>query len=126
MSVRGEPQRAMIRAVVDAFGERADELVFIGGCVLALYAGDSVAPLRPTTDVDCLSGMRPWSRQEAMLAELCHKRLLVPDNAMQFRYRIEGMSFDVDVLSPDGANVPASPWFRRTMGGWMGVSHPSG
>ena len=119
MSVRGDAQRAMIGAVVDAFGDRADDLVFIGGCVLSLYRGPSKAALRPTTDVDCLSGTQPWSRQEAMLAELCQRRRLAPDPTMQFRYRIEGTGFDVDrdaTVSPrHEARGLRRPWPRRAL-----------
>ena len=46
--MRGEAHRAAIRAVLDAFGDDARHFVFVGGCVLGLYARAEGAPLRAT------------------------------------------------------------------------------
>jgi len=46
--VRGDDPRAAIRAVLDVFGDDAKHFVFIGGCVLGLYARANGAPLRAT------------------------------------------------------------------------------
>jgi hypothetical protein len=114
VSLRGEDQRAAIRAVLDAFGEDARGFVFIGGCALGLYARATGAPLRATKDVDCISTVSPWVLQEKRLADMCSRGLLRPDPDLQCRYRIQGTELDVDVLSPDGFNVGAvNPWFAR-------------
>jgi predicted nucleotidyltransferase len=110
-----------IRAVVAAFGEHAEHFVFVGGCVLGLYARAEGAPLRMTEDVDCISSLSPWVRQEKILAELCQAGVIEPDESLQCRYRIgatvvvdEGATVVVDVLSPEGANVGGvNPWFAR-------------
>jgi hypothetical protein len=110
---RGQKHRADICAVLDAFGDSAEDLVFLGGCVVALYARSTGAPLRTTADVDCLSRRKPWSAQEKILGELCTRRVLIPDPKLQCRYRIRGTGIDVDILSPDGLNVPRNPWLER-------------
>jgi predicted nucleotidyltransferase len=103
-----------MRAVIDAFGEEARHFVFVGGCVLGLYARLEGAPLRATADVDCISTRSPWVLQEKLLAELCMRGVLRPDPEVQCRYRITGTEIDVDVLSPQGFNVGGvNPWFER-------------
>jgi predicted nucleotidyltransferase len=114
MSVRGEAHRAAIRVVVRTFGAGAGHFVFVGGCVLGLYARPVGAALRVTKDVDCISTVLPWSRQEQLLAEMCSREVLVPDIDLQCRYHIVGSDVAVDVLSPDGLNVGGvNPWFSR-------------
>ena len=76
--VRGQKHRADIRAVLVVFGDEAKHFVFLGGCVLALYARPDGAPLRTTADVDCLSKVKPWSLQEKILADLCTRGILTP------------------------------------------------
>jgi predicted nucleotidyltransferase len=114
MLLRGEDQRAAIRAVLDAFGDDALGFVFVGGCTLGLYARATGAPLRATKDVDCISTVSPWVLQEKKLANMCSEGRLVPDAHLQCRYRIKGTDVDVDILFPDGFNVGGvNPWFAR-------------
>ena len=111
---RGEAHVQAILRVVAVFGADADHFVFVGGCVLGLYARSIGAPLRVTTDVDCISTVKPWIVQEHRLAELCTRGVLVPDPSIQCRYRIVGTEIDMDIMSPDGFNVGGvNPWFRR-------------
>jgi hypothetical protein len=105
MPVRGEQHRVAIRTVLDAFGADAQHLVFVGGCVLGLYARPEGAPLRATKDVDCISTRTPWVLQQKQLADLCTRGVLSPDRDLACRYHIQGTGVDVDVLSPQGFNV---------------------
>ncbi len=112
--MRGEEHRAAIVAVLDAFGGDSRHFVFVGGCVLGLYARPAGAPLRATKDVDCISMMSPWVLQEKALAAMCARGVLSPDAKVQCRYRIRAAGVDVDVLSPQGFNVgEVNPWFER-------------
>lgn len=116
MSVRGQALRDAIRTVVDVFGTDSDAFVFVGACVLGLYARPHGPALRATKDVDCVSTIKPWVLQEKRLADLCSRGILAPDRGVQCRYRIVGMDLDVDVLSPEGMNVGGvNPWFRRAV-----------
>jgi hypothetical protein len=114
MVVRGQERRAAIREVLDVFGEGATHFVLVGGCALGLYARAEGAPLRITKDVDFVSRLTPWVLQEKMLADLCQRRVLVPDRDLQCRYHVRGTEIDVDVLSPDGFNIGgANRWLKR-------------
>lgn len=114
MSLRGEQHRAAIRAVLAVFGDEARHFVFIGGCVLGLYARSKGAPLRATKDVDCVSTLTPWVLQEKILADLCSSGRLAPDVNLQCRYRIRGTDLDVDVISPQGMNIGGgNRWLDR-------------
>jgi predicted nucleotidyltransferase len=112
--MRGQALRDAIRAVINTFGAESDAFVFVGACVLGLYARPEGPPLRATKDVDCISTVIPWVLQEKRLANLCSRGVLSPDREVQCRYRITGTDVDVDVLSPEGMNVgAANPWFGR-------------
>ncbi len=114
MSLRGSKHRQDIQTVLSAFGDEANDFVFLGGCAMALYARESGAPLRTTTDVDCLSRRTPWALQDKALADLCARRVIKPDKDLICRYRICGTEIDVDVISPDGINVGGgNHWLRR-------------
>jgi hypothetical protein len=63
MSMRNAAHLRAIQAVLAAFGEHAEHFVFVGGCVLGLYARPEGGPLRMTEDVDCISALVPWSFQ---------------------------------------------------------------
>ena len=43
-----------IKAVCNALGKLAEEVVFVGGATAALYADRPVGEVRPTDDVDIL------------------------------------------------------------------------
>jgi predicted nucleotidyltransferase len=114
--MRGEAHVRAIRAVVAAFGEQAEHFVFVGGCVLGLYARAEGPPLRLTEDVDCISSLSPWGLQAKILADLCQAGVIDPDEALMCRYRIVGAAVVVDVLSPEGFNVGGvNPWFARAV-----------
>jgi predicted nucleotidyltransferase len=94
-------------------GEVRDKLVFLGGCVLGLYAAPKGSPLRVTDDVDCLSTVQPWALQLDLLARLCRDGVLTPDLKHAQRYRVRDTGLVIDVMSPDGMNVPRDTWLRR-------------
>jgi hypothetical protein len=105
--------RAAIRLVADTFGLAVEHFVFVGSCVIGLYARPEGGPFRRTSDVDCISTLLPWTLQEKILADLCSSGTLSPDTDLQCRYRIARTEMIVDVMSPDGFNVGGvNPWFR--------------
>lgn len=102
-----------MRETLETLDEVRNELVFLGGNVLALYAGASGSPLRVTEDVDCFSILQPWILQAKMLARLCSEGTLEPDQQQPQRYRVRRSGLVIDVISPDGMNVPGDKWLRR-------------
>ena len=114
MSLRGEAHRRAIRAVLAVFGEDAAHFVFVGGCALGLHARPTGPALRVTKDVDCISTLSPWTRQQSVLAGMCSRGVRNPDIELACRYHVVGTDVMVDVLSPDGFNVGGvNPWFAR-------------
>jgi hypothetical protein len=112
--VRGEAQLEAIKTVLEVFAENRDELVIIGGCALPVFARPQGGPLRTTDDVDCLSTVLPWTRQQQVLARLCTEGRLVPDLQRQFRYGVAGTNLLVDILSPEGLNIGGgNKWLRE-------------
>lgn len=86
MSLRGEAHRSAIRAVLAVFGDDAAHFVFVGGCALGLYARPAGPALRVTKDVDCISTLSPWTRQQSVLAGMCSRGVLNPDTELACRY----------------------------------------
>ena len=109
--MRGEALREAIRVVVDTFGSDAQHFVFLGSCVLGLYARPVGAPFRATKDVDCISDRKPWAVQQGILNDMVARKTLEPDPAVACRYAIHGTDVQVDVLSPEGMNVPTTAFF---------------
>ncbi len=111
--MRGAAQIGAIRSAAQVLGDVRAQLVFLGGCVLGLYARPRGTGLRTTDDVDCMSTVVPWVRQERLLADLCSRRILVPDMERQYRYSVAETGLVIDVLSPDGMNIGGGDaWLR--------------
>lgn len=111
--MRGSRHRERIAETLAVLSEVRDQLVFLGGCVLGLYAGPSGSPIRVTDDVDCFSTVQPWALQLDLLARLCGDGVLTPDLKQAQRYRVRETGLVIDVMSPDGMNVPRGAWLRR-------------
>lgn len=111
--MRGAEQRARMRETLEILAEVRDQLVFLGGNVLALYAAAEGSPLRVTYDIDCFSTVQPWILQAEILARLCSDGTLEPDLNQLQRYRVRSTGLVIDVMSPDGMNVPGDKWLRR-------------
>lgn len=111
--MRGIEGRRAIGVILDVFGENANHFVFIGGSIVCLYARPTGSPIRLSDDVDCLSTKQPWVLQERMLAAMCQDGTLNPDREVQCRYHLSGKGVALDVLSPDGHNVPSNEWLKR-------------
>ena len=111
--MRGAQHRERIAEALAIFSEVRDQLVFLGGCVLGLYAAPDGSPLRVTEDVDCFSCVQPWILQLDLLARFCNDGVLTPDLTHAQRYRVRNSGLVIDVMSPDGMNVPRDMWLRR-------------
>ena len=111
--MRGARHRERIAEALAILSEVRDHLVFLGGCVLGLYAAADGSALRVTEDVDCFSSVKPWILQLDLLARLCSDGVLTPDLRHAHRYRVRDTGLVIDVMSPDGMNVPRDMWLRR-------------
>lgn len=113
--MRGLQHRERIAETLAVLSDVRDELVFLGGCVLGLYAARDGSPLRVTEDVDCFSSVQPWIAQLELLGRLCSYGVLTADLAQAQRYVVRESGLVIDVMSPDGMNVPRDEWLRRAV-----------
>ena len=100
--MRGSEHRARIAETLVVLSEVRDQLIFLGGCVLGLYAAPEGSPVRFTDDVDCFSSVQPWILQLELLGRLCSDGVLTPDPNLPQRYRVRDSGLVIDVMSPDG------------------------
>ena len=102
-----------MRETLEILAEVRDQLVFLGGNVLALYAATEGSPLRVTHDIDCFSTVQPSILQAEILGAAVSDGILEPDLNQLQRYRVRSTGLVIDVMSPDGMNVPGGKWLRR-------------
>ena len=98
--------------VAEGLQELRDQVVFVGGAVISLYADDPGAdPPRPTSDIDLvieLVGYAAYARVEERLAQLGFRHS--PEDLITCRYRYQGVV--VDVMPTDVPAVgPTNPWY---------------
>jgi predicted nucleotidyltransferase len=90
-----------IKAVNNALEQLRDDVVFVGGATVSLYADRMAEEVRPTDDVDILVEL--WSRWDyAALEEKLRRLGFKNDTTAKFvgRYIIEGVI--VDLMPTDG------------------------
>ena len=61
----GNPQITRIKAVYNAFEELRDEVVFVGGATVSLYADREVIEPRPTDDIDVIVEVMSYRERAA-------------------------------------------------------------
>lgn len=91
-----------IKAVARALGELKDDVVFVGGATVSLYADRMAAEVRPTDDVDILVEL--YTRSEYMqLEEKLRQRGFRNDTTAKFigRYTMPGIIVDVMPVSEE-------------------------
>jgi len=69
-----------IKAVYNAFEELRNEIVFVGGSTVSLYADREVVEARPTNDIDVIVEIISY-RERTLLEEKLRKKGFVNDLA---------------------------------------------
>ncbi|GAA4339803.1 nucleotidyl transferase AbiEii/AbiGii toxin family protein [Flaviaesturariibacter amylovorans] len=87
---------ARIRAVYNALGDLAQEVVFVGGATVSLYADRETTEVRETDDVDILVELYTRS-QYAAVEERLRAKGFQPDmtSGVICRYVVQGITVDV-------------------------------
>lgn len=112
-----------IHLVADGLKELRDQVVFVGGSVISLYANDPGADMpRPTSDIDLvvvLSTYAEYERLEARLQALGFHHS--PEDKILCRYRYHGVMVDI---MPTGVPAlgPTNRWYIPGMK--QAVDHP--
>ena len=110
MSIRENITR--IKVVYDALEELAEEVVFVGGATVALYADRPASETRPTDDVDILVELMHY-RDYAAIEERLRSKGFTNDieSGVICRYKVKGITVDV---MPTGENALgfSNPWYE--------------
>ncbi len=101
-----------VQLVADGLKELRDQVVFVGGSVVNLYANDPGADVpRPTSDIDLVvvvSSYAEYEKLEVRLQELGFQHS--PEDKILCRYRFHGVM--VDIMPTDVPAIgPTNPWF---------------
>lgn len=102
-----------IKVVYDALEELANEVVFVGGATVALYADRPSGEARPTDDVDILVELIHY-RDYAAIEERLRSKEFINDteSGVICRYRVQGIIVDV---MPTGENTLGftNSWYKQ-------------
>ncbi len=85
-----------IRAVYNALGDLADEVVFVGGATVSLYADRQTSEVRPTDDVDILVELYTRTEYAGVEAALRDRGFQHDqESGIMCRFTIGGITVDV-------------------------------
>jgi hypothetical protein len=105
--------KEVIIKVAEGLQELRQEMVFVGGATLSLYANDPAADtVRPTSDIDLsvsLAGYGAWNRLQERLQEL--RFYPDPSSPVICRFTFDGITIDV---MPDDPQILgfSNPWYQ--------------
>ncbi|NDK57584.1 nucleotidyl transferase AbiEii/AbiGii toxin family protein [Pontibacter fetidus] len=105
--------REVIKKVALGLQELKQDMVFVGGATLSIYADDPAAdPVRPTSDIDLsvsLAGYGAWNKLQERLQELG----FYPDSKSKVICRFTYKGIMIDVM-PDDPKILGftNPWYR--------------
>lgn len=116
-----------VQLVAAGLRELREQVVFVGGAAISLYADDPGADSpRPTSDIDLVIeavGYGAYARLEQRLAELGFHHS--PEEAINCRYRFHGVT--VDIMPTDvPALMPANRWYIPGIKHAVKVTLPDG
>lgn len=100
-----------IKAVYRALDELANDVVFVGGAVISLYADFNTGEIRPTDDIDVV--IEIWSHKEfAEIEERLRKKGFVNDidSKVICRYNLQGIIVDIMPTREDVLGF-SNPWY---------------
>ena len=81
-----------INAVNNALGELRDEVVFVGGATVSLYADSAAEEIRPTEDIDIV--VEIWARKDYFeIDDRLRKLVFINDqeSGIICKYRVDGL-----------------------------------
>ena len=105
--------KEVIIKVAEGLQELRQDMVFVGGATLSLYADDPAADaVRPTSDIDLsvsIAGYGAWNKLQERLQEL--RFYSDPTSPVICRFNYEGITIDV---MPDDPKILgfSNPWYQ--------------
>ncbi|MDA3891561.1 MAG: hypothetical protein PF517_07855 [Salinivirgaceae bacterium] len=104
----------VVAEIAKALKELKENVVFVGGAVVSLYAYDPAADeIRPTADIDItirLMNLSSWNKMQERLAELDFHPDPFGHAICSYKYK----DIPVDIMSSkDDAFGPSNHWYMR-------------
>ena len=101
------------KKVATALGELNDEVAYVGGATVSIYADDPIAEdVRPTKDVDIMLRIATFAELAALQDKLTSKNIY-PDPEADINCRFKYDDVLIDVMSTKEVGwAPSDPWFE--------------
>ncbi|HYF68094.1 MAG TPA: hypothetical protein VD884_08160 [Ohtaekwangia sp.] len=96
-----------------ALGDLNDEVAYVGGATVSIYADDPIAEdVRPTKDVDIMLRIATFAELAALQDKLASKKIY-PDPEANVNCRFKYDDVLIDVMSTKEVGwAPSDPWFE--------------
>lgn len=103
----------VVKRVAIALGELNDEVVYVGGATVGIYADDPTAEdVRPTKDIDIMLQIATFAELTALQDNLALKGIF-PDPEANINCRFKYGDLLIDVMSTREVGwAPSDPWFE--------------
>lgn len=103
----------VVKKVATALGELNNDVVYVGGATVSIYADDPTAEdVRPTKDVDIMLRIATFSELTAFQEKLAAKSIY-PDPEAEINCRFKYKDVWIDVMSTKEIGwAPSDPWFE--------------
>lgn len=103
----------VVKKVATALGELNDEVAYVGGATVSIYADDPIAEdVRPTKDVDIMLRIATFAELAALQDKLASKNIY-PDPEADINCRFKYDDVLIDVMSTKEIGwAPSDPWFE--------------
>jgi hypothetical protein len=103
----------VVKKVATALGELNDEVAYVGGATVSIYADDPIAEdVRPTKDVDIMLRIATFAELAALQDKLASKSIYPdPEANVNCRFKYEDVLIDV-MSTKEVGWAPSDPWFE--------------
>lgn len=103
----------VVKKVAKALGELNDEVAYVGGATVSIYADDPIAEdVRPTKDVDIMLRIATFAELAALQDKLASKSIYPdPEANVNCRFKYEDVLIDV-MSTKEVGWAPSDPWFE--------------
>lgn len=104
---------SVVKKVATALGELNNEVAYVGGATVSIYADDPIAEdVRPTKDVDIMLRIATFAELAALQDKLASKDIF-PDPEANINCRFKYDDVLIDVMSTKEVGwAPSDPWFE--------------
>jgi predicted nucleotidyltransferase len=103
----------VVKKVATALGELNDQVAYVGGATVSIYANDPAAEdVRPTKDIDIILHIISFAELASLQNTLGHKGLFPdPESKINCRFRYDDVFIDV-MSTKEVGWAPSDPWFE--------------